>query len=69
MFLEYLKIWDIFTNTKIDTFVYMNVRLNKDQKIKILNSEDIYKVMQQILLREKEIKKMTGLRLGEIREL
>lgn len=35
----------------------MNVRLNKDQKIKILNSADLYQVMQQILLRENKIRR------------
>ncbi|MFN6944444.1 MAG: RadC family protein [Cytophagaceae bacterium] len=33
----------------------MNIRLSQDQKIKILNSEDLYKVMQQVLLRENKI--------------
>ena len=33
----------------------MNVRLTDDQKIKILNSDDLYKVMQQILLRENKV--------------
>ena len=33
----------------------MNVRLSKEQKVKVLNSEDIYKVMQQVLLRENKI--------------
>jgi DNA repair protein RadC len=33
----------------------MTIRLTKEQKIKVLNSEDVYKVMQQILLREKKI--------------
>lgn len=33
----------------------MNVRLTEDQKIKILNSEDIYGIMQRILLRENKI--------------
>ncbi|MNV28052.1 hypothetical protein D3C71_1192290 [compost metagenome] len=33
----------------------MNVRLTKDQKIKIANSEDVYNIMQQILLRENRI--------------
>jgi DNA repair protein RadC len=33
----------------------MNIRLSKEQKIKILNSEDVYKVMQQVLLRENKI--------------
>ena len=33
----------------------MNVRLTKEQKINVLNSKDIYKVMQQILLRENKI--------------
>lgn len=35
----------------------MNVRLNQDQKIKVLNSEDVWKVMQQILLRENKIRR------------
>lgn len=35
----------------------MNVRLTEKQKIRILNSEDIYKVMQQILLRENNIRR------------
>ncbi len=35
----------------------MNVRLTKEQKIKILNSEDVYKVMQQVLLRENKIRR------------
>ncbi len=33
----------------------MNVRLTQEQKIQILNSEDLYNVMQQILLRENKI--------------
>lgn len=33
----------------------MNVRLTEEQKIKVLNSADIFKVMQQVLLREKKI--------------
>ncbi|WP_341905528.1 JAB domain-containing protein [Fluviicola taffensis] len=33
----------------------MNVRLTKDQKIKIANSEDVYNIMQQVLLRENRI--------------
>lgn len=35
----------------------MNVRLSQEQKVKILNAEDIYKVMQQILLRENKIRR------------
>lgn len=35
----------------------MNVRLTKEQKIRILNSSDIYKVMQQVLLRENKIRR------------
>jgi len=35
----------------------MNVRLTKDQKIKIVNSDDIYSIMQQILLRENKIRR------------
>jgi len=33
----------------------MNVRLKKDQKIKIGSPEDMYSIMQQILLRESRI--------------
>ncbi len=33
----------------------MNVRLTKDQKIQIANSEDVYGIMQQVLLRENRI--------------
>lgn len=33
----------------------MNVRLTPEQKIKILNADDVYKIMQQILLRENKI--------------
>ena len=35
----------------------MNVRLTKEQKIQVLNSSDIYKVMQQVLLREHKIRR------------
>ncbi len=35
----------------------MNVRLTKEQKIKILNSNDIYAIMQQILMRENKIRR------------
>ena len=35
----------------------MNVRLTSDQKIKILNSKDIFTIMQQILLRENKIRR------------
>jgi DNA repair protein RadC len=35
----------------------MNVRLTEEQKIRLLNSEDVYKVMQQILLRENKIRR------------
>jgi DNA repair protein RadC len=30
----------------------MRVKLTKTQRIRVLNSDDVYKVMQQILLRE-----------------
>lgn len=33
----------------------MNIRLNKEQKIKVKDSSDIYAVMQQILLRQQRI--------------
>jgi len=35
----------------------MNIRLTEAQKIKILNSDDIYSVMQRILLRENKIER------------
>lgn len=35
----------------------MNVRLNKDQKVKVLNSDDVYSIMQQILMRENKIRR------------
>lgn len=38
-------------------FDTMNVRLTQEQKIKILTSKDIYKVMQQILMRENKIRR------------
>lgn len=33
----------------------MNVKLTKAQKVKLTSSEDIYKIMQQVLLRENKI--------------
>ncbi|WP_422091723.1 JAB domain-containing protein [Tenacibaculum ovolyticum] len=33
----------------------MNIKLTEEEKIKILNSEDIYRIMQKILLRENKI--------------
>lgn len=35
----------------------MNVRLTKDQKIRIANTNDVYSIMQQILLRENRIRR------------
>lgn len=35
----------------------MNVRLSKDQKIKVLNADDLYSIMQQILMRENKIRR------------
>ena len=35
----------------------MNVRLTQGQKIQILNSEDVWKIMQQVLLRENKIRR------------
>ncbi|MGB3465472.1 MAG: JAB domain-containing protein [Cyclobacteriaceae bacterium] len=35
----------------------MNVRLSKEQKTKILNADQVYNVMQQILLRENQIRR------------
>lgn len=33
----------------------MNIELTEEQKIKILNSDDIYTIMQQVLLREEKV--------------
>ena len=33
----------------------MNVRLTKEQKIKILNAKDVFSIMRQILMRENKI--------------
>jgi len=33
----------------------MNVRLTQEQKVQVLNSDDVYKIMQQVLLRENKI--------------
>lgn len=33
----------------------MNVKLSKDQQIKMLNADDVYSIMQRILLRENKI--------------
>src|SRR5215212_2264489 len=35
----------------------MKIRLTRDQKATILNGADIYKVMQQILLRENKVRR------------
>jgi DNA repair protein RadC len=35
----------------------MNVELTEEQKIKILNSSDVYMVMKQILMRENKIER------------
>ncbi|HET6996266.1 MAG TPA: JAB domain-containing protein [Chitinophagaceae bacterium] len=35
----------------------MTVRLSKEQKIRVINSEDVYKIMQQVLLRENKIRR------------
>ena len=35
----------------------MTVRLTKEQKIRVLNSQDVYNIMQQILLRENKIRR------------
>ncbi len=35
----------------------MNVKLTKNQKIKVVCSDDIYKIMQQILLRENKLRR------------
>ena len=35
----------------------MNIELTEKQKIKILNSSDVYKVMREILLRENKIQR------------
>lgn len=33
----------------------MNVRLTEEEKVKVLNSDDVYSIMQRVLLREKKI--------------
>ena len=33
----------------------MNITLTDKEKIKIMNSDDLYKIMQQILLREQRV--------------
>lgn len=33
----------------------MTIKLTEEQKIKLLNSDDVYSVMQDILLREEKI--------------
>ena len=38
-------------------FDFMNVRLSQEQKIKLLNSNDVYSIMQQVLLRENKIRR------------
>ncbi|MES2382151.1 MAG: JAB domain-containing protein [Bacteroidota bacterium] len=35
----------------------MNVKLNEAQKIKVVTSDDVYKIMQQILLRENRLRR------------
>lgn len=40
---------------KILTFEYMKVRLSKEQKIKIANSEDVFAIMQAVLKRENRL--------------
>lgn len=35
----------------------MNLRLTKEQKIRIANTDDVYNIMQQILLRENKIRR------------
>lgn len=35
----------------------MNIRLTEEQKIRILNSEDVFNIMQQVLLRENKIRR------------
>ncbi len=42
---------------KLYIFEIMNVRLTQEQKIKVLNSTDLYAIMQQVLLRENKIRR------------
>lgn len=37
---------------------FMKVRLNKEQKIKIANSDDVFKIMQAVLLRQSRLHRM-----------
>lgn len=48
---------DYLSRTQITRHLTMNVRLTKEQKIKVLNSSDIYAIMQQVLLRENKIRR------------
>ena len=48
---------DYLSQTQITRHLTMNVRLTKEQKIKVLNSSDIYAIMQQVLLRENKIRR------------
>lgn len=43
--------------TEIIRFDLMNVRLSKEQKVRIMNSDDVYSIMQQVLLRENKIRR------------
>ncbi|MBL1275832.1 MAG: hypothetical protein COB30_007070, partial [Ectothiorhodospiraceae bacterium] len=43
------------TDTPTNTKKPMNIELTDQQKIKIINSEDVYAIMQKVLLREEII--------------
>ncbi|GHE73141.1 hypothetical protein GCM10011340_32090 [Roseivirga thermotolerans] len=43
----------------------MNVRLSQEQRIKLLNSDAVYSIMQQILLRENKILFIELIGLGQ----
>ncbi|WP_241243808.1 JAB domain-containing protein [Flagellimonas beolgyonensis] len=56
-FLFFSRAWITFPRPKNYNTPTMNVRLTKEQKIKVLNSTDIYAIMQQVLLRENKIRR------------
>ncbi len=55
--LFFSKAWITFPRPKNYKHLPMNVRLTKEQRIKVLNSTDIYAIMQQVLLRENKIRR------------
>ena len=44
----------------------MNVKLEDSEKIKVLNSDDLYGIMQRVLLREEKIDQDGSLELSNV---